>query len=111
MELSCCCLEFGQSAPIGRCPRFCLLFDRLLSRCRFCIQPPPGLDMDRNRCQQGIKEMPSLTAGLELSEFEVQFLPFEDPFSRGSMIIDFLESRAATWGFRKYPQILPLRED
>jgi hypothetical protein len=62
--------------------------------------------MDRNRRQQGVKQMPTLTTCLELSEFEVELLPFEDPFSRGSMVIDFLEGWTAPRRFGKYPQIL-----
>ena len=50
--------------------------------------------------------MSSLRACLELSEFEVQLLPFEDPFSRGSMVIDFLEGWTAARRFGKDPQIL-----
>ncbi len=50
--------------------------------------------------------MSPLRACLKLSEFEVQFLAFEDSFSCGSMVIEFLEGWTATRGFGKYPQVL-----
>ena len=62
--------------------------------------------MDSNRCQQGIKEVPPFETCPELLQFEVQFLAFEDALSSCSMVIEFLESRTAAWGFGKDPQIL-----
>ncbi len=59
--------------------------------------------MDCNRCQQGIKEMSTLRTCLKKSEVEVQFLAFEDSFSCGSMVIEFLEGWTAARGFGKYP--------
>ena len=62
--------------------------------------------MDRNPRQQGVKQMPTLTARLELSEFEVEFLALKDALCSGSMLVVLSESWGTPRCFGKYPQIL-----
>lgn len=47
-----------------------------------------------------------MLSGFEKSEFEVQFLPFEDSLGSGSMVIEGFPFEAVAWDFRIKPLVV-----